>query len=517
MYRHLKHYFTTGTAEAEEAFLDRAYVPNENVLDILNPPLSNPRLLVGRKGSGKSIVLRHFRNRLTEAGIPVLFMRPNDFDSSKLPKDTSLGALIRYYKDEFVRGIGILIGREMKRFITTEEEVKLSKLAKNAGARSGDWFEDLVQFIIPLGAGVAKVDFKKLADGIGETDAAGVENAIRATLGKQDRLIYLLFDDTDQVADPKEGHHLNRIWALLLAARQIMEKCPNVRAIISIRTEVWIRICRDDAVQRDQIDHLRDLVFELSPTEEDVEKIALRRFKVAIPNSAAVKEGHEIECFFEGSVTLPGFDESRSWIDFLVKRTRERPRDLIQLVSALVGRADKDKPRPDRIKSQYAADIITHFSTERVQDLQREVQLECPSLEGIIRCFAAIEHDIAGFSMSAEVLKNELMRVPSVVGNIKLHSETIRQMDEGGAFKLWRYLFDIGFLNARVIDPSRSKRYNHRTVRDDPTLISKSRWNELQTMHWDIHPAYRDFLHHVRQTDFMGLPNRGARKREFSR
>jgi len=512
-FKALSPYFTSGTAESETPIIDAAYVSTEGVVDIINPPAGNPRLLVGKKGSGKSIVLRYFRNRLTEAGIPVLLLHPSDLDGTRLPSDKSLGSLIRFYKDEIVTSIAAHLGRGLKGFLSAEDEITLSRIARAAKTRSGDWYEEALKFIIPIGAGITKVDFSKLALSLAaDINGAQMQKAIKANLGKQEKFFYYLFDDTDQVADPADPHHLNRIWAFILALRQIMEYCPNIRCIVTLRAEVWIRLGRDSSTQRDQVDHVRELVHELNPTESDVRDIAERRFELARADAGLPQTSELTKLFFEGEVILPEFDQTRSWYDFLVKRSRERPRDLVQLVCKLVKAAEKDRNKPDKVKAVHAATVVPIFSKERVEDLRREVEDECPSIEAIVRTFAAATYDLAGFSMTAASLLKHLERVPSSV-SVMLYGKRIRQMDEESAFILWKYLFDVGFLGARYADARRPKGFTHKSVRDDSTLIDRNRRHELDLIHWDINPAYRDFLHSLREVEFLGLPNRGAKAR----
>jgi len=61
-------------------------------------------------------------------------------------------------------------------------------------------------------------------------------------------------------------------------------------------------------------------------------------------------------------------------------------------------------------------------------------------------------------------------------------------------FQLWKYLYEIGFLNARVSDTREKEDYRHIIADDEPDLVSKTRWNDMQSMLWEIHPAYRSFL-----------------------
>jgi hypothetical protein len=50
---HLLDYFPTGTTEGDRSLLDRAFVRDEEFVDYITPPPESPRILVGKKGSGK--------------------------------------------------------------------------------------------------------------------------------------------------------------------------------------------------------------------------------------------------------------------------------------------------------------------------------------------------------------------------------------------------------------------------------------------------------------------------------
>ena len=93
-----------------------------------------------------------------------------------------------------------------------------------------------------------------------------VEGAIRDIIGREG--FYLFIDDTDQVARPGVAGHLNRVSALALAVRRPAYDIPNLHAIISLRTEVWHRMQRDDYGQRDQTDHFRRLIVNMHTDRE---------------------------------------------------------------------------------------------------------------------------------------------------------------------------------------------------------------------------------------------------------
>jgi hypothetical protein len=61
-------------------------------------------------------------------------------------------------------------------------------------------------------------------------------------------------------------------------------------------------------------------------------------------------------------------------------------------------------------------------------------------------------------------------------------------------FRLWAFLYEIGFLNARFPDERQDRQFRHVMFRMDPGLVSKARWAEMQKATWEVHPAYRSHL-----------------------
>ena len=88
--------------------------------------------------------------------------------------------------------------------------------------------------------------------------------------------MFLLLDDTDQVADPNEPKQLNHVWALLLAARDLAINIPVLRVLVAVRSEVWRRLDDDGSGQRDQVDHLRPLVVELKASDNFLRQVLQR-------------------------------------------------------------------------------------------------------------------------------------------------------------------------------------------------------------------------------------------------
>jgi hypothetical protein len=133
-----------------------------------------------------------------------------------------------------------------------------------------------------------------------------------------------------------------------------------------------------------------------------------------------------------------------------------------------------------------------------------------------------VSYDHGSFKASAEVIRDHLLRHQGTIGAY-LFGQALRAGSEPDCFSLWRFLYDVGFLNARISDSSETDGYRHLYPQEDPNLVSKSRWNELQRISWEIGPAFRDYLILIQaeRRRNLGLPpserrrcERGGRKRK---
>ncbi|MEI7701345.1 MAG: hypothetical protein WCK86_16215 [Planctomycetia bacterium] len=485
-------YFNAGTAESEGNILNDAFVPLADFAEILTPPFASPRLLIGKKGSGKSAFVRSVQTRPKRAQVPALLLKPKDIICNWPAEPASLGDLTRQAERSLLDAIGTVIGSQLSGYLSSEQN-ELLKLSQEAGIRDQDYIQKALSLLKPIGQAITKVDFDAFSAGLPVT-AQKLKTIIESQLTPEGQLLYLFIDDTDQVASPSAPNHLNRIWSLLLAIRFILEECPHIRAIVTLRTEVWKRLSRDGGGQRDQVDHFRNLIYWLNPEDSNIAEILDRRLDLAKRDlGLTITQDHYFP-FFEGqSVKIPtSRDEYRSWSDFVVKRSRERPRDAIQMISALVDAAMKSSR--ETVTNAEVKDAVLAYSTERVEDLEREVSDECPQIKQVIRSFASVSYDESGFKLKAETLRDHLSGIPSRFGLTFMGIVFRPENDRHNAFTLWQFLHEIGFLNARAPDNRMPKGFRHIMMKDDSSLVSAARWNEVQTLLWEVHPAYRDYL-----------------------
>jgi predicted transcriptional regulator len=125
-----------------------------------------------------------------------------------------------------------------------------------------------------------------------------------------------------------------------------------------------------------------------------------------------------------------------------------------------------------------------------------------------------LEYDHGSFKATSETVRQHLLTSGAVSG-VQLCGKALKPGDEGDVMQLWKYLYDIGFLNARVADNRQKDGYRHIYPREDPNYVSKARWNDMQATAWEIGPAYRDFLISLQQEKLArtGLPPKRRKKR----
>ncbi|OHX36154.1 hypothetical protein BJL95_10205 [Methylomonas sp. LWB] len=488
----LRKYFESGTAEGDEAFLRDVFIPFDEYVDIVSVPKAGPRIVLGNKGAGKSAILRFFRKQLEDAEVPVLLLRPKDIEIDSVA-DHALGPLTRVSEKAILTAIAGKIGSEIKGLVINKASKDLLKESQRQGLQTQDCIEKLASILSPLGKAFSKIDFSEILKSQDGSNIGGLRNAIESSLTKNENLFYVLIDDTDQIASPNEPNHLNRIWAFLLAARSINERCNNIKFIITIRDEVWRRLKRDEAGQRDQVDHFRNLSKKIAMTEDNLKQVIKRRLEkvheeLSIPSYITV-----YNLFFDTNhVHIPTTDgEYRYWDDFIVKRSRERPRDSIQLIFKLCDKAISKNE--SKIMAGDVEQVMPAYSEERVDDLKRECDLECPQIKEVIRAFHNVTYDSGTFTLSPQATADFLNSLPSRF-SIKLFSIALKNGNKDDVFLLWRYLHEIGFLNGRVSDTRKKYGFRHISIDEDPELVSPARWNDMQAILWEVHPAYRDYL-----------------------
>lgn len=493
--RHLEQlikYCPTGTAEGERGIRAGVFVQFSTWTNLIVPPAYSPILLVGKKGCGKSILVDFSVDVLSAKGIACAKLKPKDLSLDDVAETASVAQSHAHAYAVLVKAAAIALGERLSGFLN-EEEKNILNVAIEAGVARPDLISRAAKFLPRIASAVTDVDISKLLPEQSKDAINQLDKSLRSALNetKAPKAVYLFLDDTDQVASPARPNQLNRIWGLLLAARELAEFSPEIRLVITLREEVWVRIANDKASQRDQTDHFFNLIRRLDPTNDQLKLIIRRRLDLAKVAAGERGFADRYDSFFEGTrAHMPGSDTQTSWEDLIVTRSRGRPRDCIQLINTLAKNALENNA--EKIQDSEAAGIIKIFSESRVDLLVQETEQELPTLKEVIKSFARRDiYDQGSFKGSGQNIIEHLKTIPSMF-SIQLFGTSLKSNIHDDALKLLSFLFRIGFLGARRTRPGGN--YTHLSPADQPNLVSAINHNELQSIFWEVHPAYRDFL-----------------------
>jgi hypothetical protein len=244
---------------------------------------------------------------------------------------------------------------------------------------------------------------------------------------------------------------------------------------------------------------------------EHVGRVIDRRLAMAAAMANAPVDGYQQ--FFDGAgAYAPMSDQKRLWRDLILVRTRDRPRDAIQMINELAKRSIA--AGLDRISESSFQTTVPPFSKSMAEQLGEEVRPEFPEFLEHFRSLAEATFTEGGFKMTAEGARDHFKRMLPRHG-ATLNGVRLDQNAPDSPFAIWRFFFQVGVLNARVSDSTKVDGYNHIDADNDPYLVSRSRWNDLQSMLWEINASYRDYLIEIQKekATHTGLPVRTRSKR----
>lgn len=506
----LQHFTPTGTSEGEKHILDQVFVEQEGFEKLVIPKPLSPIVLVGKKGSGKSAILDAITVTALSLGIPVARINPRSMRLTDSNDDGSVASHTNVAFEALVGAIVEKMASELRGLVTGDDKVLLEE-----GLKQGFIQRDLISRLSRILPRLAKpfigdVNVELTKD---NTSLGRVKQVITERLTAASSNFYVLIDDTDQVADPSKSAHLNRIWGLILAARDLAGLSERIRVVVTIREEVWRRLGRSGASQRDQADHFDKIIVRLTPSDGLMKAIVSQRLIASATYAGLADFENAWPFFFEGAgARAPTSKEFSSWSDLVVTRSRNRPRDAVQLLNSLASSAESRGAH--KISQTDIDSVVPAFSKKRVEFLRNEAEEECPDVQKVVDTLANVAFDQGSFKASFEVIRGALRNVPGT--GVTLFKRKLRVNDDDDFLLLLEFMFDYDILNARISDSRQKDGYRFIRPNDDPTLVSRGRWGDLQQIVWEVNPAFRDYLisvqdSHASRTGLASKPKGRAR------
>ena len=486
----LKKYFIAATAESENTFLDEVFVTSEDFYNIIEPIPGTMRILVGNKGSGKSALLERLLKRAVNDQVPAIRITPTDLNELDFEEKISPAKIISIVKASVIKHIAIKFGETKKGFMS-EEDARFFREAQKNGTAQTTGIDRFCNMIRSIGKEVIDIDFNAICNS--DSNAMNMKSSVKKHLDNNQKVFYVLLDDIDQIASIERTDRNDIIWGVLLAMFSIAQELPNVFPIITVRTEIWRQLTIDNG-NRDKYDQIRNMIYPLKPTREDMIKIVKKRLLYCVKNDIGeAVTADPYPYFFEGAdCKLPSSNQRRTWDDYFISSSRGNPRDIIQLVNHLIVYAIENQR--NQINDMDVENTALIYSEERVRDLISQNQDFCTGLDHIIRSFSQEEK----FDFSSEEIKVHLSNAFGG-GNVTINRKTLHSNDSDDIFTLWDTLNNIGFLNAQTVDNRQTKFYSFLPY--DKYLIRQSRCNDMQKYTWHIHPCYRSYLIDIQKND----------------
>ena len=488
----LKQYFrSAGEAEEELDILDSVYVTQADIQNQIDS--QNYHLIIGLKGVGKSALLHNQLMKGKKGGVG-LFITPSDIAVEFPSVDEALGPAIRRIQHSLVSSIAVKMGERLNNKLAATTDYLLRREAILEGAATPDFVEKAAQVLSNFNIVEQNYDFKKLSDTLAPARTVNaLFSSVKKHVGSNGTQITVCIDDTDFIASSRVEDSY-RVWGLLVAAKNISNKISQARILIALKSNVWHRLISEGRYQ--DVDKLIPHLIDLSATDSHLTTIFQRRLEGASKacDEAGLSNPGDapIDYFFTSKeVTLPETDnQKRHWMSLLSKNSRNRPRDLVQLVRGLIDASEKNHARiPPEIASQV---ILTH-SGRCIKYVNAEFGHDIKPLDVLIEYLQDIDDE-----MDFETLRNFLENLPTRT-SITIRGATLSPNNKDDLIRLLGVFYETGVLNARIVDKRKSEEYDHINFHDQPDLVSEKRWREMQGYRWEIHPAFRSHLHAARR------------------
>lgn len=187
----------------------------------------------------------------------------------------------------------------------------------------------------------------------------------------------------------------------------------------------------------------------------------------------------------------------------------------MQLVNMMVKVALKDDAK--KIDDDILSAVMPIYSKERAELVAGEYEAECPQLIHVIRSLHKIDYKHGSFLADTEAVRTHLIQMQSGF-TVVINGVALKPSREEDVLSLWSLLFQAGVFYPRVSDSRQKEGYRFVFPHEEPGLVTKARWNDLQQILWEIHPAFRDYLiteqkEHGARFGLASKPSRSKAKR----
>lgn len=376
-------------AAEDDAVLE--YFLTTNALDRIRE--NKVFLVLGRKGTGKTAIVRYFTEKLSVWPAKPLNLRgyPWNIHATRIDKGAS-------DFEAFVSSWRYLIAVECAALAVSQPGAVLSQYYKNIekfltdnyggiDPHLGDVLRPasikLDKFsIMPavMGNQLGGVDFRrkeKFAVELNAVSTALLESVYKLCNDIKCNSISLHFDELDQGLTTLDDARANMLIGLVLACREVRNESSKMAVSISpvvyLRTDIW-----DDLQFSDKNKITQTLTHSLEWDSDNLKRLVDERIKAKLSSSA---------CW--DSITTPEMMRgSQSKWNHILARTFLRPRDVISFLNKILV-VHKKRASGPKIDNKDIVDSRADYSTYLKSELDDEIRQHWPQWgEGLQACSA---------------------------------------------------------------------------------------------------------------------------------
>lgn len=465
-------------AENEDEQLESYFVKTSQFQETAR---GHARLVVGRKGTGKSAIFSQLRNRYIRRNseFVVLDIRPEGYQLKKLIE------LLRTVSDEAIREqlsstlwYYILL-TELARCVldrdlniayrdpdTLERYQSLGKCYEEHATEDGDFSDRLEALISRIQERFSTIQTTITSSDVNESIWSGDLKPLTETLGKYlhyKNEVWILVDNLDKSWPPMgaTAHEILVLRCLLEASRKLQRHLERLRApsrtVLFIRNDIFERLISDSS------DRGKDSYVNLDQSDPEVLREIIRLRAVASLGTPMTFDEFARRFF---DLHVGGEDTFR----FLFRHTFGRARDVLRIVKRCVEMA------LNRGHIRVSEDDILSAIKAHSEDVLKELKYEIRDSHGV----------------GADVLE-EFIGAPQFISNTEIDARIAKiSLDGGNQKEIREMLLWYSFLGVQNNDGSESYAYEeHYNIE---RLLRRGVIGREEVL-FVVHPAFRAALH----------------------
>ena len=444
----------------------------------------NPLQIVrGRKGMGKSALLKRLAIKLKDAGDAkdiVIEATGNELMGMGDFAGTNQAYLENHWKQVICKRICVEIGRKIN-FALTDNTMSMVEAAEIEGFKGVNVLSALTDRV----GGMVQALMSRAAPEAGEGLSVmkkGLANpieALRRFQEEKDRTVWLLVDDIDaKYIDDEENQQ--RVGAFFSAIRSLAFAVEGLKIRASVRTDVWKNLRR----MEDQ-DKLRQYVIDIAWKNDTLRAIFAKRILAYLhrENFPEAKSWNTTTHY--DNIVKQVFVERMHWDNKSIEPftpikilAGNRPRWMGQLCKLAGAHASNS-----RITLNSIVAAMRDFGQEKISDIMKEHHHQFSDLPKVVDIFRAGKREYNRYQLVSLIDQKYVSKMGGAARVPHINGYPFSESDQ-----IAEFLFQIDFLAGHF-----GGKADYFSYQDEPDIFGAEE-NRQNKIMWAVNASYRTYL-----------------------